>query len=294
MGYMSRRATHAAVARGRELKSRNKFIEEQSLQLEQAQKTAEIERQTAVSARALAEEANQTKSTFLANMSHELRTPLNAIIGYSEMLIEEMSEDNADSVAVSDLEKIKSAGKHLLGLINDVLDLSKIEAGKVELNYERADIHQLIDYITSTTQQLVAANRNQLVLKIPKDIGFIESDITRVRQVLLNIMSNAAKFTHDGTITLEARRQIEADGMERLVIHVTDTGIGMSAEQMNKLFQPFVQADSATTRKYGGTGLGLVISRKLCRMMGGDVTLQSEFGKGSCFTVTVVTSPLAA
>jgi signal transduction histidine kinase len=294
MGYMSRSATHAAVARGRELKSRNKIIEEQSQQLAEAQKVAEIERQTAVSARALAEEANQTKSTFLANMSHELRTPLNAIIGYSEMLMEDMAEDKADSVALSDLGKIKSAGKHLLGLINDVLDLSKIEAGKVELNYERIDIFQLIDYITSTTQPLVAANNNQLVLKIPKDIGYIESDITRVRQVLLNIMSNAAKFTHDGTITLDAQRQIEADGIERLVISVTDTGIGMSGEQISKLFQPFVQADSATTRKYGGTGLGLVISRKLCRMMGGDVTLQSEPGKGSCFIATMTTRPADA
>lgn len=291
MGYMSRSATHAAVARGRELKSRNQFIEEQSQQLEQAQKVAEIERQTAVSARALAEEANQAKSTFLANMSHELRTPLNAIIGYSEMLIEDMTDDKADSMAVADLGKIKSAGKHLLGLINDVLDLSKIEAGKVELNYERIDILQLIDYVTSTTQPLLAANRNQLVLKVPQDIGFMVSDVTRVRQVLLNIMSNAAKFTHDGTITLEALRQADAMA-ERLVINVIDTGIGMSAEQIGKLFQPFVQADSATTRKYGGTGLGLVISRKLCRMMGGDVTLQSVPSKGSCFTIAILTSPL--
>jgi signal transduction histidine kinase len=175
-----------------------------------------------------------------------------------------------------------------------VLDLSKIEAGKVELNYERIDIPQLIDYITSTTQPLVAVNRNQLVLKIPKDIGYIESDVTKVRQVLFNIMSNAAKFTQDGVITLATLRQTDAEGIERLVIDVTDTGIGMSADQMSKLFQPFVQADSATTRKYGGTGLGLDISRKLCRMMGGDVTLQSEPGKGSCFTVTIVTSPPVA
>ncbi len=291
MGYMSHKATRAAVERGRELKLRNQIIEEQSQQLEQAQKVAEIERQTAVSARALAEEANQAKSTFLANMSHELRTPLNAIIGYSEMLIEDMTDDKADSMAVADLGKIKSAGKHLLGLINDVLDLSKIEAGKVELNYERIDILQLIDYVTSTTQPLLAANRNQLVLKVPQDIGFMVSDVTRVRQVLLNIMSNAAKFTHDGTITLEALRQADAMA-ERLVINVIDTGIGMSAEQIGKLFQPFVQADSATTRKYGGTGLGLVISRKLCRMMGGDVTLQSVPSKGSCFTIAILTSPL--
>ncbi|MEN9586604.1 MAG: hypothetical protein RIT15_179, partial [Pseudomonadota bacterium] len=179
MGYMSHKATRAAVDRGRELKLRSKIIEEQSQQLEEAKKIAEIERQTAVSARAHAEEANQTKSVFLANMSHELRTPLNAIIGYSEMLMEDMAEDKANDMALADLGKIKSAGKHLLGLINDVLDLSKIEAGKVELNYEQIDIPQLIDYITSTTHPLVAANHNQLVLKIPKDIGFIESDVTR-------------------------------------------------------------------------------------------------------------------
>jgi signal transduction histidine kinase len=293
-GHMAHLATSNAVERGRELKLRNKTIEEQSQLLEKAQKIAEIERQTAESARALAEEANQSKSAFLANMSHELRTPLNAIIGYSEMLIEEMTENKADVVTLADLGKIKSAGEHLLGLINDVLDLSKIEAGKVELNYERIDIPQLIDYITSTTQPLVAANRNQLVLKIPKDIGYIESDATRVKQVLFNIMSNAAKFTQDGIITLATERLRDTEGIERLVIDVTDTGIGMSSDQMSKLFQPFVQADSATTRKYGGTGLGLDISRKLCRMMGGDVTLQSEPGKGSCFTVTIVTRPPVA
>jgi signal transduction histidine kinase len=290
MGYMSHKATRAAVDRGRELKLRSKIIEEQSQQLEAAKKIAEIERQTAVSARAIAEEANRTKSVFLANMSHELRTPLNAIIGYSEMLIEDMTEDKVNGIVLADLGKIKSAGKHLLGLINDVLDLSKIEADKVDFNYEKIDIPQLIDYIASTTHPLVAMNHNQLVLKMPKNIGFIESDVTRVRQVLLNIMSNAAKFTHDGTITLEVLRRAEPMDVEKLVIQVTDTGIGMSVDQTNKLFQPFVQADSATTRKYGGTGLGLVISRKLCRMMGGDVTLQSELGKGSCFTISIAAS----
>jgi signal transduction histidine kinase len=289
--HMSNVGIRKAVERGRELKLRNQIIEGQSQLIEQAQKVAEIERQTAVSARALAEEANQTKSVFLANMSHELRTPLNAIIGYSEMLIEELAEVNTDETALTDLGKIKSAGKHLLGLINDVLDLSKIEAGKVELNYEQIDVVQLIDYITSTTQPLLEANRNKLVLNIPSGIGYIESDVTRVRQVLFNIMSNAAKFTHEGTITLEVLRQVSDDSVEKLVINVIDTGIGMSADQMAKLFQPFVQADSATTRKYGGTGLGLVISRKLCRMMGGDVSLHSLLGKGSCFTVTIATKP---
>jgi anti-sigma regulatory factor (Ser/Thr protein kinase) len=221
-------------------------------------------------------------------MSHELRTPLNAIIGYSEMLIEEMTEDKANDMATADLGKIKSAGKHLLGLINDVLDLSKIEAGKVELDSGVIDVRQLMDQVCSTTQHLMSANKNQMILNIADNFGSIESDITRLRQVLFNIMSNAAKFTHNGTITLEVLRTRDASHVERFVVNITDTGIGMSADQMAKLFQPFVQADSATTRKYGGTGLGLVISRRLCQMMGGDVSLQSELGRGSCFTVTVL------
>jgi signal transduction histidine kinase len=227
-------------------------------------------------------------------MSHELRTPLNAIIGYSEMLIEEISDDDTDAGAVADLNKIKSAGKHLLGLINDVLDLSKIEAGKVDLECIPVDVPQLLDIVISTTESMVSMNRNRLVLNMPVDIGMIESDITRLKQVLFNIVSNAAKFTHDGVITLDVQRSREGGMGEVLEIRVSDTGIGMSGDQIAKLFQPFVQADSATTRKYGGTGLGLVISRRLCRMMGGDVTLDSELGKGSCFTVTVMASrPIA-
>jgi signal transduction histidine kinase len=253
-----------------------------SIETQAALERAEIAHQEA-------EEANQTKSAFLANMSHELRTPLNAIIGYSEMLIDDMTDVKADDMALADLGKIKSSGKHLLGLINDVLDLSKIEAGKVELEYAMIDVFQLVDQVHSTTQHLMVANKNQLVLKIPADIGEIESDITRLRQIFFNIMSNAAKFTHEGIITLEVLRSTDDANVERLVISISDTGIGMTSDQMAKLFQPFVQADSATTRKYGGTGLGLVISRRLCRMMGGDVTLQSELGKGSCFTVTVLT-----
>lgn len=263
------------------LQRETKVARAANIELEAARQRAELAHQEA-------EVANQTKSAFLANMSHELRTPLNAIIGYSEMLIEEMTEDKANDMATADLGKIKSAGKHLLGLINDVLDLSKIEAGKVELDYGVIDVRQLMDQVCSTTQHLMSANKNQMILNIADNFGSIESDITRLRQVLFNIMSNAAKFTHNGIITLEVLRTRDASHVERFVVNITDTGIGMSADQMAKLFQPFVQADSATTRKYGGTGLGLVISRRLCQMMGGDVSLQSELGRGSCFTVTVL------
>ena len=295
---MQARNAEEAICRGIEHQLLNTDLVKRLKQETKAAQTANIEteaaRQRAELAHKEAEEANQTKSAFLANMSHELRTPLNAIIGYSEMLIDDIVDEGADDSSLADLEKIKSAGKHLLGLINDVLDLSKIEAGKVELEYDAIDVRQLMDQVCSTTQHLMSANRNQLVLNMPPDIGSIESDITRLRQVLFNIMSNAAKFTRDGVITLDVLRSHDSADIERLVVHVTDTGIGMSMEQMDKLFQPFVQADSATTRKYGGTGLGLVISRRLCRMMGGDVTLQSELGKGSCFTVSVVArAPIA-
>ena len=270
------------------LKQETKVARDANIATDAARQRAEV-------AHLEADQANQTKSAFLANMSHELRTPLNAIIGYSEMLIDDIADENTDDSALADLGKIKSAGKHLLGLINDVLDLSKIEAGKVELDYGIIDVRQLMDQVCSTTQHLMSANKNHLVLKIAENFGCIESDITRLRQVLFNIVSNAAKFTHDGRITLEALRSRDAANVESLIVHVTDTGIGMSADQMAKLFQPFVQADSATTRKYGGTGLGLVISRKLCQMMGGDVTLQSEIGKGSCFTVKLLsTAPARA
>ena len=294
-GIQSNAAVRRVIATRRELQERNRLIQHQSEELERARKAAEIERRAAENARELAEQANQTKSAFLANMSHELRTPLNAIIGYSEMLEEELGDEGADPTVLADLGKIKGAGRHLLGLINDVLDLSKIEAGRIELQFEPVDIAQLVDQVCSTSQPLVAANRNRLELNLPRDIGLIESDVTRLRQVLFNLLSNAAKFTHEGAITLDVRRERDAAGVERIRFDVRDTGIGMSDLQIAKLFQPFVQADSATTRKYGGTGLGLVISRRLCRMMGGDVTVVSEPGKGSCFTATVTTArPVAA
>ena len=287
-GFQSNVAVRRVIATRRELQERNRLIEEQSRELEAARKVAEIERRAADDARELAEQANQTKSAFLANMSHELRTPLNAVIGYSEMLEEELAEDGADATVLADLGRIKGAGRHLLGLINDVLDLSKIEAGKIELHYDTVDVAQLVDQVCSTSEPLLAANRNRLQVQAPADIGSIEADVTRLRQVLFNLVSNAAKFTADGTVTLTVAREAPAGGPEWIRFDVADTGIGMTPEQTAKLFQPFVQADSATTRKYGGTGLGLAISRRLCRMMGGDVTVASEPGRGSCFTARVL------
>ncbi len=289
-GIQSNIAVRSVIAARRELEERNRFIEEQSRQLDEARKQAEIARRVADNARDLAEQANQAKSAFLANMSHELRTPLNAVIGYSEMIEEELADQGGDPTVLADVGKIKGAGKHLLGLINDLLDLSKIEAGKVELNYEKVDVMQLVDQVCSTAQPLANTNRNRLTVHPAADLGSIDADITRLRQVLFNLVANAAKFTSDGAIRLGIRRVAGDDGHERILFDVVDTGIGMSEGQLAKLFQPFVQADSATTRKYGGTGLGLAISRRLCRLMGGDVTVTSESGKGSCFTASVMTS----
>ncbi|MCM2255245.1 MAG: response regulator [Vicinamibacteria bacterium] len=233
-----------------------------------------------------AEQANRTKSAFLANMSHELRTPLNAIIGYSEMLQEE-AEDVGQDDFVPDLKKIHSAGKHLLALINDILDLSKIESGKMELFIEDFDVSQLVGDVKSTIAPLIDKNANVLEVKMPADIGRMHADITRLRQVLFNLLSNASKFTDRGKVTLAAAAETDAAGLEWVQFSVQDTGIGLTPDQLGKLFQAFVQADASTSRKYGGTGLGLVISRRFCQMMGGDITVTSDYGHGSCFTVRV-------
>ena len=239
-------------------------------------------------ARDRAEEVSRTKSAFLANMSHELRTPLNAIIGYSEMLQEELTEIGQRQ-QVPDLVKIHSAGKHLLGLINDILDLSKIEAGKMAIHAETFEVPMLVQDVMSTIQPLIEKNGNTLALETGPDLGDMFSDVTRIRQVLLNLLSNASKFTSNGKVFLGVRRE-RVDVADWMVFSVRDSGIGMTPDQVSKLFLPFTQADSSTTRKYGGTGLGLAISRAFCSMMGGEIRVESTWGEGSTFTVRLPTA----
>jgi PAS domain S-box-containing protein len=230
-----------------------------------------------------AEAASRAKSTFLANMSHELRTPLNAIIGYSEMLEEEALDSGLDDF-IPDTQKIRNAGKHLLTLINDILDLSKIEAGRMEVYLEEFDLGNLIEEVVATLHPLVEKNHNQLEVSCSPNLGVMYADLTKVRQILFNLLSNALKFTEGGTVLLGATREPAGDS-DWVYLQVSDTGIGMSEQQQQGLFQPFMQGDASTTRKYGGTGLGLAISRLFCQMMGGDITLESQLGVGSTFIV---------
>jgi two-component system NtrC family sensor kinase len=227
-------------------------------------------------------EASERKSQFLASMSHELRTPLNAIIGLTEMMVTNAGRFGTEK-ALEPLRRVNAAGTHLLGLINEVLDLSKIEAGKLELNPEPVDLARLIDEVIGTAGQLAEKNQNRLVVEAQENLGALTADSMRVKQILLNLLSNACKFTKEGKVALRVRKV--ADGRDWVELAVADTGIGLTAEQQAKLFQEFTQADSLTARRYGGTGLGLALSRKLARMMGGDVTVTSEAGKGSVFTV---------
>ncbi|MDQ2703081.1 MAG: response regulator [Pseudomonadota bacterium] len=237
-----------------------------------------------VQAKAEAEAANESKSLFLANMSHELRTPLNAIIGYSELLVEE-AQDIGDEAMVPDLKKIHTAGKHLLGLINEVLDLSKIEAGKMDVYVEDFDVASLIDGVVGTVKPLTDKKGNSLLVDAG-DVGHMHSDVTKVRQMLFNLLSNASKFTENGDIRLLARREHAEDG-DWMVFAIEDTGIGMDEEQQSRVFQPFSQADASTTRKYGGTGLGLAITRNFAEMLGGGITLRSTAGVGTTFTLRI-------
>jgi PAS domain S-box-containing protein len=234
-------------------------------------------------AREAAETANRAKSAFLANMSHELRTPMNAIIGYSEMLAED-AEDEGHADMIPDLQKINAAGKHLLALINDILDLSKIEAGRVDLYLERFELRPMLEEAVATVTPLVTQNDNQFLSEFDADLGAIRADLTKLRQSLFNLLSNAAKFTKNGTVTLVAKRQQREDG-DWITLSVSDTGIGIEDNKLGQVFEEFSQADESTSRDFGGTGLGLPISRRFCQMMGGDVSVTSQLGRGSTFTI---------
>tara|TARA_B100001750_G_scaffold235097_1_gene237208 strand:- start:128 stop:1453 length:1326 start_codon:yes stop_codon:yes gene_type:complete len=228
-----------------------------------------------------AQNASKAKSDFLANMSHELRTPLNAIIGYSEMLMEEAEDDGLDTYS-DDLSKINSSGEHLLTLINDILDLSKIEAGKMELHIEEFEFEKHLSQIEATAKPLVEKNGNKFVIEKPDNIKKLTNDQTKLRQILFNMLSNAAKFTKKGTVTLAI-----TESGDDIKFAVIDTGIGMNEEQLGKVFEEFTQAESSTSKDYGGTGLGLPISKMMTEMMGGRMDVESEAGKGTTFSITI-------
>jgi len=253
------------VKRSNEFKSRIDYVKTEELKI----------------LRVKAQNASKAKSDFLANMSHELRTPLNAIIGYSEMLMEEAEDDELDTYA-DDLNKINSSGEHLLTLINDILDLSKIEAGKMEMHIEEFEFEKHLIQIEATAKPLVEKNGNEFVIEKPDNLEKLTNDQTKLRQILFNMISNAAKFTKKGTVTLGITKYDE-----KVRFAVTDTGIGMNAEQLGKVFEEFTQAESSTSKDYGGTGLGLPISKKMTEMMGGVMEVESEEGRGTTFSITI-------
>ena len=266
-----------------ELSATNESLQ---LEIQERQKIeAEVRRINDDLARAHQEaiNANQIKSQFLANMSHELRTPLNAIIGYSELL-QLLSARKNDDTYTADLQRINNAGKHLLTLINDILDISKIEAGKMQLELEVISVEPLIDDIRETIEPLAMRNSNKLEIEIPGKLGMVQVDVIRLKQCLLNLLSNACKFTNAGRVIFSVTQEF-MDAREWMVFQIQDTGIGLTDEQASRLFQPFTQADGSTTRRFGGTGLGLAITKKLCEAMNGQISLKSQIGKGSSFTI---------
>jgi len=286
---LARVHTHVELYRLREkleqkIAEQNQEILAYATQLEKkvAERTAELN-----SAKEIAETANLTKTRFLANMSHELRTPMSAIIGYSEMLIED-AEDLEMLDFCDDLKKIRVAGKHLLGLINDVLDISKIESGRMDLYLETFQVETLVNEVIATIQPLADNKANHLEIHLVKPLGEITADLTKTRQILFNLLSNATKFTEDGIICLQVKREAAHEGLmreESICFCIKDEGIGMTPEQQQKLFQPFSQVDASTTRRFGGTGLGLAITKQFTEMMGGQISVESEFGSGSRFSV---------
>lgn len=253
------------------------------------EREAERHRATAVrlqNANKLAEKANRAKSIFLAKMSHELRTPLNAVIGYSEILLEDAEMASRSEDKIADLRRINAAGKHLLSLVTDVLDLSKIESNTMELSIEEFDLTDFVTEVIATAQPLAKSNGNQLIVYCAEGLGSVATDQTKLRQATLNLLSNAAKFTRDGVIRLSVRRDRKASS-DWIDIQVQDTGIGIAKADLPKLFHDFAQATVSTSSKYGGTGLGLALSQKLCAIMGGGVSIESELGRGSCFGIRV-------
>ena len=265
------------AARTADLHAANSRLGEEIAQRRRAQAELEKAKDAAVA-------GNTVKSLFLANMSHELRTPLNAVIGYSELLREEAMAQHLDSM-LPDLQRIGDAGQHLLSLIDDILDLSKIDAGRLKLDLESFDVSKMVSEVAGVVTPLVAKNENRLVVKCPEDVGTMYAAPMRVRQALFNLLSNAAKFTQQGEIRLEVDRK-GTEGPE-LLFAVSDTGIGMTEDQQGRIFEVFTQADVSTTRRYGGTGLGLALTRRLCRMMGGDITVRSQEGQGTTFTISL-------
>jgi len=272
-----------------ELRTKNRELEAHQVNLERtvAERTSRLSEanEQLADAREKAEKASETKSAFLANMSHELRTPMNAIIGYSEMLAEDAEDDGLDEM-LEDLNKISAAGKHLLSLINDVLDLSKVEAGKMELFLETFPVTEMANDVANTAVSLIEKNNNKLELEIAEDIGEMHADTTKIRQLLFNLISNAAKFTKEGTITLEASREVRGD-VPWIRFAVRDTGIGIPEDKLDHIFEEFSQADDSTTKEYGGTGLGLALTTRFCEMMGGSIKVKSEIGVGSSFIITL-------